>query len=171
MKPSLGQQLDTLARRLFPSAVTLFLVLLAAIPLHIPGFARVAPILALIGIYHWTLYRPDLMPARAVFLIGLLQDIVGGGPLGLYTTVFVIAYGITMSQARFFSGKGFVVLWAGFAAVALAATVLAWLIAAFMEGELFDVGAPLLQWILTVGIFPALSRLFLRWQPVLPTTV
>lgn len=164
MKPPFGQQLDTLARRLTPAAVTLGLVLLAAMPVHVPGFAQVMPLLPLVGVYHWTLYRPDLMPARAVFLIGLFHDAIGGGPIGFYAAIFLIAHGVTLSQARFFVAKGFAVLWFGFAAVAAGAAVLAWATAMLFYGTLPGVWAPLFQYALTVGVFPFLSRLFLRWQ-------
>ena len=164
MKPTFGQRLDMLARRIAPAAATLFLVLLAATPLHIPGFVQVMPLLPLIGIYHWTLYRPDLMPGRAVFLIGLMQDIVGGGPLGFYTAVFLVAHGVTLSQSRFFVGKGFAVLWVGFAVVAAGAAIVAWAAMALLSGTLVAASAPLFQYLLTVGVFPILSRMFLHWQ-------
>ena len=164
MKPTFGQRLDTLARRIAPAAATLFLVLLAAMPLHIPGFARVMPLLPLIGIYHWTLYRPDLMPGRAVFLIGLMQDIIGGGPLGFYAAIFLVAHGATLSQSRFFVGKGFAVLWVGFTAVAAGAAILAWAVMSLFSGTPVAAGALLFQYLLTAGVFPILSRIFLRWQ-------
>lgn len=167
MKPTLGQQLDIQARRLVPAAVTLALVLLAAVPLHVPGLARIMPLLALIGVYHWTAYRPDLMTVPVVFTIGLFQDIVGGGPLGLYAAVFLLVHGGIVSQARFFVGKGFVVLWFGFALMSAAAAVIAWVVMVLFNTALMDPWAPLYQYLLTLGVFPILSRLFLRWHPTL----
>ena len=167
MKPTLGQQLDTQARRLVPAAATLALILLAAVPSHVPGLARIMPLLALIGVYHWTAYRPDLMPARVVFAIGLFQDIVGGGPLGLYAAVFLLVHGGVVSQARFFVGKGFVVLWFGFVLMSAAAAAVAWVVTVLFHTALVDPSALFYQYLLTLGVFPILSRLFLRWHPVL----
>ena len=167
MKPTLGQRLDTQARRLAPFAVTLVLVLIAAVPLHVPGLARIMPLLALIGVYHWSGYRPDLMGARAVFAIGLFQDIIGGGPLGLYAAVFLFVHGAIVTQARFFVGKGFVVLWFGFAVMSAAAAAGAWIVTMLINVALVDPSALLYQYLLTLGLFPILSRLFLRWHPTL----
>lgn len=167
MKPTLGQQLDTQARRLVPAAAAVALVLLSAMPLHVPGLARVMPLLALVGVYHWSAYRPDLMPAPVVFALGLFQDIVGGGPLGLYAAVFLLVHGGVVSQARFFVGKGFAVLWFGFALMAGAGAVVAWVATALFNAALVDAWALLYQYLLTLGVFPILSRLFLRWHPSL----
>ncbi|MCC7017040.1 MAG: rod shape-determining protein MreD [Rhodospirillales bacterium] len=167
MKPTFGQRMDIQARRLVPAAVTLALVLLAAVPLHVPGLARIMPLLALIGVYHWTAYRPDLMTAPVVFAIGVFQDIVGGGPLGLYAAVFLLVHGGIVSQARFFVGKGFVVLWFGFALMSAAAAVIAWVVMVLFNTALMDPWTLLYQYLLTLGVFPILSRLFLRWHPAL----
>ena len=167
MKPTLGQRLDIQARRLAPFAVTLVLVIISAVPMHVPGLARIMPILALIGVYHWSAYRPDLMPARAVFAIGLFQDIVGGRPLGLYAAVFLFVHGGIVSQARFFVGKGFVVLWFGFATMSAAASVGAWIVTMLFNAALVNPSALLYQYLLSLGVFPILSRLFLRWHPIL----
>lgn len=164
MKSSLGQRLDNQARRLAPIAVTFVLVLLSAMPLHVPGLARIMPMLALIGVYHWTAYRPDLMPAPAVFAIGLFQDIVGGGPLGLYAAVFLLVHGGIVAQARFFVGKGFVVLWFGFALMAAAASLIAWVATMLFNAALMGPRALVYQYLLMVGVYPILSLWFLRWH-------
>lgn len=169
MKPTLGQRLDAQARRLAPVAITFVLVLLAAVPSHVPGLAQIMPLLALIGVYHWTAYRPDLMPARAVFAIGLFQDIVGGGPLGLYTAVFLLVHGAIVSQARFFVGKGFGMLWIGFAVMSAGAALIAWFTAMVLNAAFIDPRSLVYQYLLTLGIYPILSMLFLRWHSSLAT--
>lgn len=169
MKPTLGQRLDAQARRMAPVAITFALVLLAVVPLHVPGLARIMPLLALIGVYHWTAYRPDLMPAAAVFAIGLFQDIVGGGPLGLYAAVFLLVHGGIVSQARFFVGKGFVVLWIGFALMLAGASLFAWVAAMLFNATLVHPRSLVYQYLLTLGAYPILSLLFLRLHSSLAT--
>ena len=67
MKSHFWQRIDFIMRSLTPFVLTLVLVVLGQVPLHIPGFAEVAPILPLMAVYHWAIYRPDLLPASAVF--------------------------------------------------------------------------------------------------------
>ena len=46
-----------------------------------------APLLALMPVYFWCLVRPDLMSPAAAFVIGMLEDILSGGPPGVWARV------------------------------------------------------------------------------------
>ena len=52
MTSGLWHRMDLLARQLTPSMFTLVLVFVNVIPLHIPEFSRVVPLLPLMAIYH-----------------------------------------------------------------------------------------------------------------------
>ncbi|MDB9704530.1 rod shape-determining protein MreD, partial [Rhodospirillales bacterium] len=110
MKPSFWHRVDRFARDLTPFALTLMLLVINAIPFHIPGFAQVAPLLPLIGIYFWAVYRPDLMPAAAVFLIGILHDFLSGLPVGVSVLIFLVVLGAALAQRSFFFGKSFIIV-------------------------------------------------------------
>ena len=164
MKPSLWHRLDGLARRLTLFALTLVLVVVSVVPLHIPGFARVAPLLPLIAVYHWAIYRPALLPAFAVFVIGLLQDTLTGMPIGVNALVFLGVYGVVLSQRRFFAGKSFAVVWLGFAVVAAGAALSSWILVSVYYVTLVAPRPVLFQYLMTLGVFPLLVWVFLRWQ-------
>ena len=74
--------MDVLSRQLTPFILTMFLVLLSAVPFQVPGLARVMPLFSLIVIFHWGIYRAELLPAYAVFIIGFFQDALSGVPHG-----------------------------------------------------------------------------------------
>src|SRR3546814_12062803 len=78
MKATIWNKLDLTARRLTPFLSTVVLVIVGLMPMHIPGYSAVSPSLTLIAVYYWALHRPDLMPAVAVFAVGLLQDVLAG---------------------------------------------------------------------------------------------
>ncbi len=164
MKSSFWHRLDTMARQLTPFVLTLILVVIGVVPLHIPGFARVAPLLSLMAVYHWAVYRPELLPAFAVFLIGLLQDILSGTPIGVNAMVFLGVYGIVVSQNRFFTGKSFVIIWLGFALVAGVAELARWALVSAYYVTFVEPRAVIVQYFLTLGLFPFLAWVFLRWQ-------
>ena len=117
MRPTFWQRLDSFARELTPVALTLVLVILNVVPTHIPGVARILPALPLIAVFHWSIHRPHLMPAPAVFLIGLFQDGLTGTPMGLHALIFLAVHGVVLFQHRFFMGKSFFVHWLGFGLV------------------------------------------------------
>ncbi len=164
MKQPLWRQLNILARQLTPFGLAATLVILGLTPIRAPGFAEVAPMLALIAIYHWAIYRPELLPAIAVFMIGLLQDMLSSIPLGINTVVFMMVYGAVLSQRRFFIGKSFLITWLGFALVAMAATIVKWVLVSVLAATLAGGWAAFHQFLVTLGCFPLLSWLLLRWQ-------
>lgn len=71
---------DGYPARFLPFLMTLLFALISVVPLNLPGFAVVTPAFALMAVFHWTVYRPDLMPLGAIFLIGLLLDLLNGTP-------------------------------------------------------------------------------------------
>ena len=164
MKPSLWLRLDVLARKLTPFGLTVLLVLVGLIPLHVPDFSRVAPTLAVMAVYYWTIFRPGLLPAPAVFLVGLLQDILSGMPIGINTVVLLGVYGVVLSQRRFFAGKSFVILWLGFALVAGGAELASWLLISLYHSSVVAAQPVFFQYLVTLGSFPLLAWFFMRWQ-------
>lgn len=164
MTGSFWHRLDLAARRSTPTALTVLLVLVNALPLHAPGMARVVPVLPLMAIYHWAVFRPELMPAYAVFLIGVLHDVLWGTPLGVSALVFLAVQGTVAAQRRFLVGKTFMIVWLGFVLVAAGAAVLAWILVSLFHFAVVDARAALVQYLMTVGTFPLISGLFLRWQ-------
>ncbi len=79
MTPTLWTRLDGTARGLSPFAFTVLLVMIGMVPIGVPNFAPIMPALGLIAVFFWLVHQPDLMPAWAVFLVGLIQDLLGGG--------------------------------------------------------------------------------------------
>jgi len=164
MTSGVWHRMDLLARQLTPLVLTLVLVIINVVPLHIPGFSRVTPLLPLIAVYHWAIFRPRLLPAYAVFLIGLLHDALSGLPIGVSAFVFLIVYGVVLSQKSFFIGKSFAILWLGFSLMAAVALVLSWLAVSILNVALIGPETVFFQYLMTLGFFPVISWLFLRWQ-------
>lgn len=168
MKPTSWRRLDGAARSLVPCALTVGLVLAAALPLHSNAVRAVAPSLPLIAVFFWTLWRPDLMPALAVFAIGLLYDVLSGLPIGVGAEVLVGVHAVVTTQRPFLTGKSFGILWLGFAMVAAAALLLGWLLTCIYYMTLITPERVLFQIFTTIGFFPVLCWLLLRCQMVLP---
>jgi rod shape-determining protein MreD len=100
------------------------------------------PMLSLMPIYFWCLVRPDLMPPLVVFTLGVLEDFFSGSPPGTWTLAFVATYALVDRERDAFAGLSGVGAILGFAAAMLAATVIGWLVAAFVYGR-FPPLAPL----------------------------
>lgn len=164
MKPSVWVRMDTWVRHLVPVGVTLLLLLLTAVPTRLPGFAGIAPMLPLMGVYYWAIYRPDLLPAWVAFLVGLLYDIIGGTPLGVNALVLLLVQGTAAAQRKFFLGKSFLVAWWAFGLLAAGAIGLSWLLVTVLHGRVIDPTPVVFEYLLTMGLFPLLTWTLARTQ-------
>jgi rod shape-determining protein MreD len=154
--------LDAAARQAFPvSTATLGLLLLAA-PLGLPGQPQLQAALALACVFFWSVFRPDSMPPPAVFMLGLLADLLGLSPPGISVVVLLITHGVALRAARFLAARGFLVVWLAFVAVAAGATALAWALTCLLTFRLLPGGPALLQFGLAAGVYPALATMFTR---------
>lgn len=167
MRPTLWQRMDMMARHMVPFALTLMLILMAATPTHVPGMVRVGPMLSLIAVYYWCVYRPDLFRYGSAFLLGLFEDILTGAPLGSGALMLLVAAGIVVGQYKFFHGKPFVVSWWAFAIVALAAAGTKWLAVSVVFGAGVDLQTVAMEYLLTVVLYPVIGWLLARAQLLL----
>ena len=118
----------------------------------------------LIAVFHWSVHRPALMPVQAAFVIGLLQDLLLGSPLGIGALIYVLVRGSAGWMGRLAAGRGFVGLWLVFALAAAAAFVLRYVIMVAWHGQLIAPIPALLQWLVTVGVYPLVAWVFIRLQ-------
>jgi rod shape-determining protein MreD len=151
--------------KLLPFATTLLFVMISVMPWHIPGFAVVTPAFALMAVYHWTIYRSDLLPPIAVFAAGLLLDLLNGTPyIGTSALSLLLARSVLLGQRRFFVNRLFPVLWAGFLATAAAVIGFEWLLICLLHGGLLGPRPFVFEAVLTVASFPFGSYLLARIQ-------
>jgi rod shape-determining protein MreD len=105
-------------------------VVIANLPIAFFGGQVPPPLLALMPIYFWCLVRPDLMSPAWAFLIGVLEDVLSRGPMGVWALAFVATYAVIDRQRDAFAGlSGFGAI-LGFSAAALVACGSAYLVLA-----------------------------------------
>ncbi len=164
MNQSVWTRLDVAARSLSPFACTLFLVIVAMVPLKVPGVSAIVPSLGLISVYFWVIYRPDLMPVWTVFLVGVIQDLLSGGHLGAGTMVLLLVWLAIAAQRRFVSSGSCTVIWAVFVLLAAGAQALVWLFNSVIVGMPLDARPLVFQYLTTVAIYPCVAWLFVQVQ-------
>lgn len=168
MRTSVWQQLDLAARKLTPFLLTLVLVVLNLVPLQLPQYSPIAPDFALMAVYYWALHRPNLLPSGAVFAVGLAQDFLSGGPVGLNAAILVLVYFMALSQTRFFYGKSFFVVWWGFMMVSLGVALAKWLIASLFATAVLSPHPALFECAMGIAAYPVFGWLFVQVHRSLP---
>ncbi|MBV9538372.1 MAG: rod shape-determining protein MreD [Acidisphaera sp.] len=161
-RPSLKRWLDMASRRSFPAATTAVVLLVLAAPLGLPGQPEMQGALALCGVFFWSLFRPDSMPPPVVFLLGLLDDLLGYAPIGVAVVIFLIIHGIAMRWRRVVTRQGFLIVWLMFVAVASGAAGLQWALSCVLTWTLLPPGPGLFLAALAAGIYPAVATLLTR---------
>jgi rod shape-determining protein MreD len=142
---------------LVPALLGLLLVLLANMPVSFTGGLLPVPALALACVYFWVLVRPDLMSPLVVLAIGLAEDLLSGGPPGLWAAGFLAAFWLTDRQRETFAGLTGAGALIGFAGAMLSAAAAAYILAAAVYLRLAPIAPLLLQSVTTVMFYPLIA--------------
>lgn len=161
---------DNPTARLLPMATALLAVLVSIQPVPIPGYTALTPAFALMVVYHWTIYRPSLLPPTALFLIGLTQDLLAGAPPGVTALVLLLARAAVLRLRRHFIGRPFPFVWAGFTLLTGGAMLFWWTLHCVLDGALGDFRSTVFRAVLTISVFPVASFLLGRTQRALMAT-
>jgi len=145
-----------------PVALSLLCILLGLVPVGVGTGGTIAPIFTLAVVFFFAIHRPEFFPPWAVFFVGLLQDVVSGGPVGLYTVVLLAAYGLTHSQRLFLVGRGFSTLWSAFIAICAISAFICWFGASVHYGQAVNPVPLLWQAGITALVYPPLSFILTR---------
>jgi rod shape-determining protein MreD len=164
--PSLPRVNNGIAR-LWPIFTTLVMAVLTLLPLRIPGYAALTPALTLMAVYHWTIYRPDLLSPFGLFLIGLAEDILTGAPIGAGALVLLLARAGVLRFRRHSVNRSFPFIWAGFGVLASILMVGSWLFNCLIQMNFFDLRTTVFRLVLTVTVFPVASFALGRSQRAL----
>jgi rod shape-determining protein MreD len=164
MKPTIWQRLDAVARHLAPFALAFLLVLFGAVPIRLPYMAEIGPNFALLAVYYWAVHRPTVLPAFAVFVLGLMSDLLGAAPLGVGTAVLLGVYAITGTQRRFILGQSFLGVWTVFMIICAGAFTVTWALSSLLAGTMIDARPAVFAAVLNVAIYPAMGFVFAHAQ-------
>lgn len=155
-----AENLLRLFKAMAPTLLGLLGVLMLAAPIRLFEGIAPTPIIPLVVVFFWSVYGPDYLPPFSVFLIGLLQDLLTGGPLGLWPAVYLLTQFVVLSQRAYFLGREQKVVWIGFALASTGAGLILWLVMSLMSGELLPVRYVIYQLAATVLIYPLFGAMF-----------
>ena len=142
-------------------------VFIANIPISLLGGLVPAPLLALVPVYFWCLVRPDLMTPAAALTIGFAEDLLSGGPPGVWTLAFVLTYALVARQRDSFAGLSGLAAVLGFAGATAFACAIAYLtvagLAFLTPGAHLPPLAPIIGEMAMTVLFYAPTNLVVGW--------
>ena len=137
-----------------PSLLCMAGSLLLALPVKLFGFQAPEPVFAMVPAFAWAAIRPSMLPPLALVFVGLFQDVLWGGPLGLWPLSLLTLYGLAFSVRQVLTGEGFWALGAWYAAVCAIGFGAGLLLVTLVSGEAPSLAGVALQYGVTLPLFP-----------------
>lgn len=158
---SAAQNKKTIGIKFFlPVTLGLLLVLMFRLPLRVEVLGMYMPFVSLIFVYYWVLNGRGYVPFGLVFLIGLFEDMVTLGPVGLNSIILLAVAAGLVNQRRFFINQSFIVGWAGFCIICIGAIVFRWLLESLYVSNFLSIWPLVSQAIITMIFYPILGAIF-----------
>jgi len=157
MNDRFGISVGGVAGAIIPFLCGILGALAANVPIAFLDGRVPQPLLSLMPVYFWCMVRPDLLPAGAVFVIGLSEDLLSGGPPGVWALSYLVCFAIIGRQRDTFAGLAGYGAILGFAAIMFIASGTAYVIVSILYSRLLPIETMILELAMSVLFYvPAL---------------
>ncbi len=135
--------LDRWGRLMLPGTVLLFFVLLTLAPLRAPYLSDALPLLPALVVFQFSLATPERLPGPLLLAMGILLDLLLGGPgapVGVSALGFVLIRASVVANRRYLVGVPFLFQWIGFCILTLGYVFTVWIFTALFTWTNLDPG-------------------------------
>jgi rod shape-determining protein MreD len=157
--------LDRWGRLILPSTLLLFFVLLTLAPLRAPYLSDALPLLPALVVFQFSLATPERLPGLLLLAMGVLLDLLLGGPgapVGVSALGFVLIRAAVANNRRYLVGVPFLFQWFGFCLLALGFVLLVWIFTSLWTWTAIDPLQAFVQYIVVIVLYPVLGPLLAR---------
>ncbi|HKU94928.1 MAG TPA: hypothetical protein VJR58_06610 [Vineibacter sp.] len=151
------QQVDRALYAALPGALVALLILLTLAPIRLPDVMAAAPLLPLMAVYHFCLFRAEALPAWLLFVFGMLYDLLQGGvgaPVGLSALQFLLIRQVILGNQKYLVSVSFTFIWLGYALLSAVAVTLAWCVVTLLSWRFIDPQPLFFQYIVSLFLYP-----------------
>ena len=160
MNEGILERLDRWSQAALPVLIVALLIFFTLAPIRISYVAAAAPLLPLMAVYHFSLFRPQYLPPLVLFALGMLTDLLQGGagnPLGISAVVFLAVRGLLDVNRRYLVDVSFVFIWVGYALLSALAVLLVWLVSCLWNLMLIDPAPAFFQYAISLFLYPIIG--------------
>ncbi|MCW5748942.1 MAG: hypothetical protein KIT36_22320 [Alphaproteobacteria bacterium] len=159
------QQLDRWLYAALPGTLVAFLILLTLAPVRLPEVLAVAPLLPLMAVYHFCLFRAEALPAWLLFGLGILFDLLQGGPgtpVGVSALQFLLVRQAILGNQKYLVEVSFTFIWFGYAVLSAVAVALSWCAVSLLMWRFIDPQPAVFQYVVSLFLYPIFGWLIGR---------
>lgn len=144
------------------AATVLIALALSVVPIGVGPETAWWPKVTVAVVFFWMIHRPFGMPLLFVLVIGIAQDLVGGGVVGAGTLPLVIASAVLQPWTDSVAPAPIMVRWLAF--IGFAAFIFAgeWALTGLARLTMPPSGPSVAQFLVTVLAYPLISLTFRR---------
>lgn len=144
-------------------AVTLLLALLVyATPARLTRSTDLMPLLPLITLFIWSTIRPYFIPPIVIFIVGLLQDLLTGGPMGIWVFAYLLSLTIMRVRKEDATTRDMGPLWFRFVATIAIAVVFAWIAGSLANSSPAPIQPMAIEAAASILMFPLIALISVR---------
>ncbi len=158
------QRFEDIIKSCLPVASCLLLLMLVLVPWPSQMIKVILSAFPLMALCFWVVNRPEHFSFIWSFIIGLVQDVLLGQPLGITALTYLAADFFLRGQRQFFLQQSFHHMWLMFALVMVGVSLIQWLLASLVTHTWIAVTPVLLRAVIGVLFFPMMTALLHQLQ-------
>jgi rod shape-determining protein MreD len=144
---------------ILPALSVLFAVLATAVPWGLPADATfVLPLVVVMMVFSWRVMPDAALPLSACMLLGLLTDVMSGGPLGFFALMTLIAASVSGLLRFTLEPRDLWPLWLIWGALAVTLGIFSWLLGSLYFLCWIDSWPILFGTLASIALFPVVLR-------------
>ncbi len=145
------------AVKFLPLIFSLLWGIVSLIPLKSDLNLMARPMIGIMCVYFWLMYRPDLFGVFSVFILGMFFDILSIAPFGIYMLLYLIMYVAVTNVSKYITEKNFEILWAGFALLLAGIMLAGWIVSSLYYMQFLPVKSFVFSYLLSVAVYPIVA--------------
>lgn len=143
--------------KFLPLICSFLWVILSLIPLKSDLNLVARPMIGLMCVYFWVMYRSDLFGAFSVFVLGMFFDILSIAPFGIYMLLYLIMYVMVINISKYITEKTFEILWIGFSLLSAGVMLIGWFVSSLYYAQFVPVKSFLFSYLISVALYPLVA--------------
>ena len=163
-----SRNLSDQALLLLPGIIGIILVMCGGLPSLMGGY-DVFPHMALLLCCFWTMHYPQAWPLWFVFILGLLQDVLGGTALGAQAVLLMLTCAVVARQARRMNRQNFRMVWTEVMVISVLYMSVLWLVMSWVSRDWLPFWPVMKEVFFTALLYPLIHVILIPILRLLPS--